>query len=80
MGLKKSARLRDNMHHIGLHMLGIVEGTLDELFKGRDEVSQDEALKTIVTISKMFGRQADEIQVVLGIDIATGRSLLNSGQ
>lgn len=80
MGLKKSARLRDNMHHIGLHMLGIVEGTLDELFKERDEVPQDEALATIISISRMFGRQADEIQQVLGIDIATGRPLLGDGQ
>lgn len=79
LGLGKRDNVRDHMHRVGLHLLGVVESAVDELFRNSDSIPTEQAVKHLIKISAMFGRQADEIQQMLGIDIATGRPLLGNG-
>lgn len=79
MGLPAKANVRDHMHRVGLHLVGAAESTIAELFKGRESIPVDTAMSAIYRIGGMFGQQADEIQHLLGVDVATGRPLLAGG-
>lgn len=78
MGLEAKANLRDYQTRQALNLQGLVEATAADLIAQRGMQTPDQALETVHRIAEMFGVQARQISQMLGIDIATGRPLLES--
>lgn len=76
LGLPKSANLRDHQPAIAAHYQGIVEATVAHLLGQAQAVTPEQAIAIIDHIARLIGVQAGELGNLLGIDIATGRPLL----
>lgn len=77
MDLPAKASLRDNQSHIALLYLTLAEATATEALAGREEITWDYAREIVKEIAAMIGAQARQTGQKLGIDIATGRKLVN---
>lgn len=73
---KKNAR--DGMTTEGLAFVTIVESSCLRLFKGRESVSEGEAFEIVRAVAEPLGANVQMLQQQLGIDIATGRSLIDA--
>lgn len=75
----KSSNLRDHQPTLALYYQGIVEEVCAQKLGEREELWWEEARDIVRTISTIIGRQAKETGELLNQDIATGKSLLPSG-
>lgn len=79
LGIQSNQNPRDYMHRIGLHYVGIAEEACRIKLH---PLSEDEAVppelvrEIIMTVSKQIGIQADDLALALGIDLVTGKPLL----
>lgn len=71
---------RDVMTRPALHLLGAIEATVTQMLGDRQSVSADEAIYIINEVSTIHRPIAHQLQQLLGIDIATGKSLLGGVQ
>jgi hypothetical protein len=81
LGLSKHAEVRDHMHRIGLHYVGLVEAVIStklEQYGPDDPIPPVVAIELIRAISKHIGASAQEVAKMIGLDIVTGQPLLGS--
>lgn len=79
LALPKHAEVRDHMHRIGLHYVGLVEAVISTKLEqyGPDEpIPPMVAIELIRAISKHIGANAQDVAAMIGIDIVTGQPLL----
>lgn len=74
--LLHTKRPRDVMDVLGLRYLDIAEKICARQFGEQHEISRFEALEIVGEVTSVIGRQIQEIEQVLGIDVVTGRKLL----
>jgi hypothetical protein len=71
---------RDAMTRPALHLLGAIEATVSQMLGDRQSMSADEALHIIEEVALIHRPIAHQLQMLLGMDIATGTSLLGASQ
>ncbi len=76
MGLGKNDNLRDHQPTQAFHYQGLVESSAAMIIEQIGAQSPEQAIETIARVAKTVGIQARELSDILGIDIATGKRLL----
>lgn len=74
----KARSFRDNTTHHALYYLNLLEETYTVAMTRIDEASLDEACSIMAELADQIGQQVEATSKLLGIDIATGRPLLQA--
>jgi len=69
---------RDKLSHIALSYLSIAEWISSQQLGNAQEITFDQARSIIKDVCGVIGAQTDEIERRMGIDVVTGRRLLDS--
>lgn len=79
MNIPDRARLRDNMPRLALSYLNIAEETASMALGQQQEITFTQAREIVQRVAGMIGQQAQMTSRLLGIDLPTGRPLLDEG-
>lgn len=78
--LPKSASLCDHQPRLALHYQGIAEEVAANKLGQRSELLWEEARLIVKNVAVFIGKQARDTSLLLGMDIATGKALLENGE
>lgn len=79
MGLEKKQSLRDHQPRIALLYERIAEETASIRLGERQDLTWLEARKVVMDVAQLIGKQARQTSDVLGVDLATGKPMLQDG-